>query len=142
MSWKKHTDPRVIGDSTIQYLRSAHHGHEGAHDVTVAGVTLRVLPDPHTTGRRRSDMIVRAVTTAEYVTRTAKELAVTDDAREKGLKEFDPFAYVVGYLITGGVRNLEIEGEPIHPRPAARGQWHLELRDDGTAEATFIGDAR
>lgn len=129
MTWKPQRDPKVIGDASIQYLRSDQtHGHEGAHDVTLGGLTVRVLPDGHTTARKRYDTILEAVTTAQAVTRWKVDL------------HFDPVAYLVGYLMTAGLTSIEIEGEPVFARPEAKGQWLLELRDDGTTEAKWMGE--
>ena len=94
MSWKPHKDPRdLIPGVSVQALRSGH-SHEGAHDVTVDGRTLRVLPDPYTTGRQRSDTIRRAV-----------------DDLNGGL--LDRIAVVAGYLLVAGATSLELDGRPL-----------------------------
>lgn len=94
MTWKPHKDPRDLSPGvSVQALRSGH-SHEGAHDVTVDGRTLRVLPDPHTTGRQRSDTFRRAV----------------DDL---GAGTVDVLALVAGYLLCAGATHLELDGQPL-----------------------------
>ena len=101
MTWKPHKDPRglVDGRVTVQALRSGH-THEGAHDVTVNGRTLRSLPDGHTTGRQRSDTIRRAVDDIEAGT-------------------VDLIALIAGYLLTAGADTLELDGTPLGGGPQA-----------------------
>lgn len=132
MSWKPHRPPTVIGDASIQYLRGDQtHRHDGAHDVAVDGHTLRVLPQPHTTARRRYDSILRATTTCEEVA-AALAFGYADFG-------FRPHAYLIGYLLTAGIRHLELDGRPLFDRPEATGQWSVVLTDRGGLEATWLG---
>lgn len=148
MTWRPQREPTRVGDASIQYLRSDH--GEGAHDVTVAGVTVRVLPDDSTSTRKRYAAILEAMATAHAISRWSAvvlvhtsdedpvEISGWDGSTRTGTadEEFDPVAYLVGYLVTAGIRNIEVEGEPIL---APRGQWRLDLREDGSAVATFTG---
>ena len=94
MTWKNHKDPRELAPGVeVQALRSGH-THEGAHDVTVNGKTLRVLPDPHTTARQRSDTLRRAV-----------------DDLESGT--VDTIGLMIGYLVAAGATHLELDGQPL-----------------------------
>jgi len=101
MTWKPHKEPRKLSvgpitahlDVEVQSLRSGH-THEGAHDVTVNGKALRVLPDPHTTGRQRSDTLRRAV-----------------DDLESGT--VDTIRLMIGYLVAAGATHLELDGQPL-----------------------------
>lgn len=139
MTWKPLKDPQEIGPAVVQYLRSTDHGHEGAHDVALAGLTVRVLPDPRTTARKRSHTIREALHTIDAVTRVPLDMAYVSDQDSDALDGFDPVAYLIGSLVLDGATNIEVDGEPVLPRPSAAGQWTVELRDDGEVVATYLG---
>lgn len=62
--WTPHGTPTVHGASTVTYLRSKS-SPEGAHLVACVDGSVRVLPDGHTTGQRRSRMISEALTATQ-----------------------------------------------------------------------------
>lgn len=134
MTWKPLKDPQEIGPAVVQYLRSTDHGHEGAHDVALAGLTVRVLPDPRTTARKRSHTIREALGTISDLQGAVFKLEGLEEP-----VEFDPVAYLIGSLVLDGATNIEVDGEPVLPRPSAAGQWTVELRDDGEVVATYLG---
>ncbi len=105
----------------ITYLRSRH-GHEGAHDVTLYGHELRILPTPNTTARKRYRALMDAI----------GAVAVAGG--------IDPIPYVVGSLIVTGAYRLLLDGQPLIPVDDAAGVWRLELAHAGQVRATYIGD--
>lgn len=125
MTWSPVGDPQEIGAGHRQYL-SGTHSHEGGHDVALAGLTVRVLPDGHTSPRKRSQAIAEAL-------QTVPVLAGASDS-------FDPVAYLVGVLVMEGARRIEVDGVDLFPAPPAIGQWRLDLVGDGHVAATFLGD--
>ncbi len=124
MSWLPEETRQVADDITVTYLRSQH-GHEGAHDVTLYGHELRILPTPNTTARKRYRGLIDAI-------------GVIDE-RQGGI---DPVAYVVGSLIVAGAYRLLLDGQPLIPVDDAAGVWRLELAHAGQVRATYIGDTR
>ncbi len=121
MSWLAE-DTRYIADGVVvTYLRSRH-GHEGAHDVTLYGHELRILPTPNTTARKRYRGLVDAIGAID------------------GQNGIDPVAYVVGALVVAGAYRLLLDGQPLIPVDNAAGVWRLELAHAGQVRATYIGD--
>ncbi len=121
MSWLAE-DTRYIADGVVvTYLRSRH-GHEGAHDVTLYGHELRILPTPNTTARKRYRGLVDAIGAID------------------GQNGIDPVAYVVGALVVAGAYRLLLDGQPLIPVADAAGVWRLELAHAGQVRATYIGD--
>ncbi len=121
MSWLAEETRQVGDDVTITYLRSRH-GHEGAHDVTLYGHELRILPTPATTARKRYRALVDAI----------GGVAVAGG--------IDPIPYVVGSLVVAGAYRLLLDGQPLAPVDDAAGVWRLELAHAGQVRATYIGD--
>lgn len=106
MSWLPEDTRQLFDGITVTYLRSRH-GHEGAHDVTLYGHELRILPTSNTTARKRYRVLVDAI-----------------GAIERGI---DPVAYVVGSLVVAGAHRLLLDGQPLIPVDDAAGVWRLEL---------------
>ena len=125
MSWLPEDTRQLSDDVTVTYLRSRH-SHEGAHDVTLYGHELRILPTPGTTARKRYRVLVDAIG-ASYVF--------------KGVIAIDPVAYVVGALVVAGAHRLLLDGQPLIPVDDAAGVWRLELAHAGQVRATYIGDS-
>ncbi len=123
MSWRSGETRQVADTATGTYFRSRH-GHEGAHDVTLYGHELRILPTPNTTARKRYRALVNAI-------------GVIDE-RQGGI---DPVAYVVGALVVAGAYRLLLDGQPLIPVDDAAGVWRLELAHAGQVRATYIGDS-
>ncbi len=121
MTWLAE-DTRYIADGVVvTYLRSRH-GHEGAHDVTLYGHELRILPTPNTTARKRYRALVDAI----------GGVAVAGG--------IDPIPYVVGSLVVAGAYRLLLDGQPLIPVDDAAGVWRLELAHAGQVRATYIGE--
>ena len=120
MSWLSEDTRQLNDDVAVTYLRSRH-SHEGAHDVTLYGHQLRVLPSPSTTARKRYRVIVDAIGAVDR------------------LGHIDQLAYVVGQLVTNGAYNLLLDGEPLMPTGDAAGIWRLELAQAGQVRATYVG---
>lgn len=122
MSWLPEDTRQLTDDVTVTYLRSRH-GHEGAHDVTLYGHELRVLPSPPLTARKRYRVLVDAIGAID------------------GQDGIDPVAYVVGALVVAGAHRLLLDGQPLIPVDDAAGVWRLELAHAGQVRATYIGDS-
>ncbi len=121
MSWLPEETRQVADNITVTYLRSRH-GHEGAHDVTLYGHELRILPTPNTTARKRYRGLVDAIGAVD------------------GQTGIDPIPYVVGSLVVAGAYRLLLDGQPLIPVDDAAGMWRLELAHAGQVRATYIGD--
>ncbi len=122
MSWLPETTHILMDDVTVTYLRSRH-CHEGAHDVTLYGHELRILPTPNTTARKRYRALMDAI----------GGVAVAGG--------IDPIPYVVGSLVVAGAYRLLLDGQPLIPVDDAAGVWRLELAHAGQVRATYIGDS-
>lgn len=91
-------EPRRIAGAEIQYLEGlSDHGHEGGHRVAIAGRELLVLPDGHTTARKRSQAISTALQKAE------EEVVSLETA----------LIMVIGSLVKAGAYAMTLDGEPI-----------------------------
>ncbi len=101
MSWLPEETRQVADDITVTYLRSRH-GHEGAHDVTLYGHELRILPTPNTTARKRYRALVDAIGAISKL----NALDLVDGG-------IDPVAYVVGALVVAGAYRLLLDGQPL-----------------------------
>ncbi len=122
MTWQPHLERTVKATSlTVSTLRSAH-SHESAHEVTLAGRTLRVLPDGHTSAKKRS------YTITEVATATVM------------LSEEQILCQLVGALVMSGATALELDGQALMPASDRRGQWRVVLNDDGTVAAAYLGE--
>lgn len=121
MSWLPEDTRHLTDDVTVTYLRSRH-GHEGAHDVTLYGHELRILPSPPLTARKRYRVLVDAIGAID------------------GQNGINPVAYVVGALVVAGAHRLLLDGQPLIPVDDAAGVWRLELAHAGQVRATYIGD--
>ena len=128
MSWLPEETRQVTDNITVTYLRSQH-GHEGAHDVTLYGHELRILPTPATTARKRYRGLVDAIGAIDGQT-----------SMPPTYKQIDPVAYVVGSLVVAGAYRLLLDGQPLIPVDDAGGVWRLELAHAGQVRATYIGD--
>ncbi len=124
MSWLPEETRQVTDNITVTYLRSQH-GHEGAHDVTLYGHELRILPTPNTTARKRYRALVDAIGVINAIA---------------GVVVHDPVAYVVGALVVAGAYRLLLDGQPLIPVDDAAGVWRLELAHAGQVRATYTGD--
>lgn len=124
--WKPEGPAKTIADATVQYLRSASHGHEGAHQVTFTdGRTLTVLPDTRTTARKRSRVISDAIRASQRS------------------QHIDQMAYMVGWLLLAGANRLLVDDVDLcGTSTSRRAQWQIVLADDGHVEAVWLGDSR
>ena len=126
MSWLPEDTHQLADDVAVTYLRSRH-GHEGAHDVTLYGHELRILPTPGTTARKRYRVLVDAIGAIDGLDREGAAI--------------NPISYVVGALVTAGAYRLLLDGQPLIPADDAAGLWRLELAHAGQVRATYIGDS-
>ena len=88
-------DPRTVGAGQIIPLRSRASSEWGHLVSTSDGYTVRVLPDGHTSGKKRSHTISQALTDAEA--RTPGDLTVD---------------VLVGRLWRAGISRFTVEQEP------------------------------
>lgn len=118
MSWQPAKAPADISGATVITVRNQDH-REAGHQIAYKGRNLLVLPDGHTTSKKRSWAIRDAIETAEYC-------VGGDDTTDR-------VAYLVGRLVLEGCRRIEVDGVPIVEPAADTVQWTVELLDSGEA---------
>jgi len=121
VSWRPHREPRQVAGFDVQYMASSTHGHEGAHQVALDGVSVLVAPDGHTTARNRNAVITRALDAIEAGESTALEA-------------------FVGALVLGGVTNILVDGQPIlGDTPDRVGSIRLDMvKTEAGVEIQFV----
>lgn len=111
-------------DSPITYINPAGHGHEGSHQIAVAGRTILVKGDGRTSTRKRYQAALRGYQTVS----------------DAGLLDQIGAEAVIGSLILAGATNITVDGDPIfEPDKGRVATLIIDISTDGVAVTTTGG---